>query len=57
MKHGYQCKCPGCAIGRILGVIKKPNVNDANCDCGSGKPFNECCGGEHEHHDSCGCGH
>lgn len=46
MKHGYECKCPGCAIGRAIGMIKKSVANDKSCSCGSGRSYRDCCGGE-----------
>lgn len=54
MKHGYECKCPGCAIGRTLGVIKKPTSGNKGCGCGSGKLHEECCGGGHSHDEGSG---
>lgn len=45
MKHGTNCGCGMCKIGKAVGMIKKPE-NQANhaCTCGSGKNHEDCHG-------------
>ena len=45
MKHGTNCDCGVCKIGKTIGMIKKPS-NTNLCSCGSGKKHEDCHGKE-----------
>ncbi|MBU2235864.1 SEC-C domain-containing protein [Patescibacteria group bacterium] len=45
MKHGTNCDCGMCKMGKAVGMIKKPDQKRNNtCSCGSGKSYEECHG-------------
>lgn len=38
MKHGTNCDCAICSIGKKIGIIKKSDNNTTNCEsCGAEK--------------------
>jgi len=51
MKHGENCDCPICEMGKKIGMIKKADDKKFTCSsCGSESEGSagECCGKERE---------